>query len=301
MPIAPAEVISRLRGAYTATVTPFKDGEFDSATYRDLVEFQISSGIDGLVPVGTTGECPTLTFKEHVEVVRTCVEVARGRVPVLAGSGANSTKEAIELSLAAREVGADGLLVVAPYYNRPTQRGLAAHYQAILERVKMPLVVYNIPSRTGVNVEPETLAIMAKSGNLAGIKEAAGKTDQVCHILEVMGSDFAVLSGDDSLTLPFMSVGGRGVISTISNVVPKEMADMVRTCLAGNYAEALVLHRRLYPLMKGLFVESNPGPLKAAMGMLGMCSSELRLPMAPPVDESMVKIREALAKCGFKV
>lgn len=301
MPLPSAELTSRLRGVYTATVTPFENGEFDEAAYRKLVEFQIDRGVDGLVPVGTTGECPTLSFEEHIRVIRVCVETARGRVPVVAGTGANSTSEALELSHAAKDAGADGLLVVAPYYNRPTQRGLTLHFRALLEQVRMPLVLYNIPVRTGVKVEPETMAAIAEAGNLAGVKEAAGSCDDVCRIIEVMGPDFPVMSGDDSLTLPFMAVGARGVVSTSSNVVPGEMGDMVRAFAEGRAAEALALHRKLYPLMRGLFIESNPGPVKYAMSLLGMCSGELRLPMAPPSDAAAAMIREALVKCGFEV
>jgi len=301
MALPPAEFTPRLRGTYTALVTPFKGGEVDEQGVRELVEFQIENGVDGLVPAGTTGESPTLTHAEHIRVIQVCVEAARGRVPILAGTGSNSTQEALDLSRSAKEVGADALLVVAPYYNRPSQRGLVLHYQAILEQVQLPLVVYNIPSRTGVNVEPETLGIIKKSGNLAGIKEAAGSTDQVSRMLEVLGAGFVVLSGDDSLALPFLSVGARGVISVVSNIVPKEMVGLVQAYLGGRHAEALELHRKLFPLMRALFIETNPAPVKTAMGLLGRCSGDLRLPLAPLTESNLARLRDALQSFGFKV
>jgi 4-hydroxy-tetrahydrodipicolinate synthase len=296
-----AGVAGRLRGAYTALVTPFRNGSVDESALRELVEFQIAGGINGLVPTGTTGESPTLTHPEHIRTIEVCVRAAAGRVPVLAGTGSNSTQEALDLGKAAKAAGADALLVVAPYYNRPTQRGLVLHYRAIVDQVGLPLVVYNIPSRTGVNVEPETLAQIAKGGGLAGVKEAAGSTDQVCRILEVCGTDFTVLSGDDSLTLPFLSVGARGVISVVSNLAPRETSDMVRAYLAGRHPEALALHRRLLPLIKALFIETNPVPVKTAMGLLGRCSGDLRLPLAPMEEGNEARLRRALEDFGFKV
>lgn len=301
MPLAAADVAARLRGTYTALATPFHHGAVDDARMRELVEAQIAAGVDGLVPVGTTGESPTLTFEEHIHVIGLTVAAARGRVPVLAGAGANSTEEALDLCRASRDVGADGLLVVAPYYNRPTQTGLRLHYEALMEHVDLPLVLYNIPSRTGVNVEPETMAALRESGRLAGVKEAAGSCDQVSRILEVCGREFPVLAGDDSLTLPFMAVGARGVISVASNVVPRETAAMVRAFLEGRTADALALHRRLFPLVKALFLETNPGPVKTAMGWLGLCEPGLRLPLAPMEEGNQAKLRKAMKTFGLPV
>jgi 4-hydroxy-tetrahydrodipicolinate synthase len=295
-----ADLKSRLRGVWTALPTPFKDGRVDDAALRGLVEFQIESGVDGLVPVGTTGESPTLSMEEHVAVIRLVVEAARGRRPVLAGAGANSTEEALHLCRAAKDAGADGLLVVAPYYNKPTQRGLALHYRALLEAVDLPLVAYNIPGRTGVNLEPETLAELATSPRLVGVKEAAGSCDQVSRILELCGADFAVLSGDDSLTLPFMAVGARGVISVVSNVAPVATAGMVRAFLEGRLDEARAAHARLFPLMKALFLESNPVPVKAALAMLGRCAPDVRLPLAPLHPANAEVLRAALRAAGIQ-
>jgi len=301
MSAAPSDTASRLKGAFTALVTPFKEGKVDEAALGEMVEFQVSSGIDGLVPVGTTGESPTLSYEEHNRVVRVVVEAARGRVPVLAGTGANSTREALELSREAERAGADALLIVSPYYNRPTQRGLEMHFAAILDAVKIPVVAYNIPSRTGVNIEPETMAALARHPRFVGDKEAAGSTDQASRILELCGPDFILLSGDDSMTLPFMSVGGRGVISVVSNIVPAETVAMVRAFAAGRTAEALAMHRRLFPLVKAVFVETNPVPIKTALGILGRCSPELRLPMAPMEPSNAEKLKAAMRAFGLKV
>ncbi len=292
---------ARLRGVYTALVTPFRNGAIDEECFLRLVEAQVEAGVDGVVPAGTTGESPTLNVAEHVKVISLCVKAAAGRTVVLAGTGANSTQEAYELSAAAKEAGADGLLVVAPYYNKPTQRGLLKHYESVLERVDLPLVVYNIPGRTGVNVEPETLAELASSPRLAGIKEAAGSPDQVSRILALCGSDFPVLSGDDSLTLPFMAVGARGVISVASNIAPKEVCAMVRAFLDGSPAQAIALHRRLFPLFRALFTETNPIPVKTALGFLGACSPEMRLPMVSMEKGNAEKLRCTMKEFGFKV
>ncbi len=295
------EFVKRLKGVYTALATPFKDGSVDGAGLRRLIEFQIEGGVDGLVPVGTTGESPTLSHREHIEVVKICAAAAKGRVPILAGTGSNSTQEAVELSEAARTAGADGLLVVAPYYNKPTQNGLLGHYRAIMERVDLPLVLYNIQSRTGINVEPDTMGELAGNERFVGVKEASGSPDQVSRIMAACGHDFAVLSGDDSLTLPFMAVGARGVISVASNIAPKEICAMVRAFADGNPREALALHRRLFPLCRALFIESNPIPVKTALGLLGLCSPDLRLPLAPMAEGNLDKLKGALRDFGFKV
>jgi 4-hydroxy-tetrahydrodipicolinate synthase len=299
MPLPPADLVRRLRGTWTALVTPFRGADVDEDAYRRLVEFQVAGGVEGLVAMGTTGESPTLSFKEHVRVVELAVAAAAGRMPVLAGSGANSTSEALELCLACRQAGADGLLVVAPYYNRPTQRGLRLHYEALMRDVDLPFVLYNIPGRTGVNLLPETVAALKPTGRLAGIKEAAGDADQVSRLIELLGPAFPVLSGDDSLTLPFMAVGAVGVISTVSNLVPREMSDMVRAFLAGHPAEARSLHARLFPLVKAVFLESNPAGIKTALGIAGRCAPEMRLPMAPMEPGNVEKLRAAMRTFGL--
>jgi len=290
---------ARLRGAYTALVTPFRNGEVDERALRELIEFQIASGIDGLVPVGTTGESPTLTPEEHVRTIQITVDAARKRVPVLAGAGSNSTAEALHFCLASKEAGADGVLVVAPYYNRPSQKGMLLHFQALLDAVDLPLVLYNIPSRTGVNVEPETIGRLRANRRFAGVKEAAGSCDQVSRILELCGPDFPVLSGDDSMTLPFMSVGAVGVISVVSNVLPKDTVAMVHAQLEGRPAAALELHRRLFPFMRALFVETNPVPVKTALGLLGKCDPGVRPPLAPLEESGLARLKAAMKACGL--
>jgi len=295
-----AQMKQRLRGVYTALITPFRDGAVDEKCLRDLVEIQVASGVDGLVPAGTTGESPTLSHEENVRVIRVCVEAAKGRLPVLAGTGSNSTSEALDLSRRARDAGADGLLVVAPYYNRPTQRGLILHYEAIMREVDLPLVLYNIPGRTGVNVEPETIFALKRTGNLAGVKEASGLADQVSKIVELCGPDLSVLSGDDSLTLPFMAVGAVGVISVVSNVAPRETHDMVRAWRDGRRDDAMALHRRLFPLVKALFSETNPVPVKTALSMMGKCLPDLRLPLAAMEEGNAARLLSAMRAFGLK-
>ena len=296
-----SEFRGRLKGSFTALVTPFSGGKLDEGKVRELAEFQISKGTSGLVPCGTTGESPTLTREERHRVVRICVDAARGRVPVLAGAGTNSTANTVELCRSAVDAGADALLVVAPYYNRPTQRGLFGHFRVVCESVDRPVVIYNIPSRTGVNVEPGTMALLNSLGGLAGVKESAGSTDQVTGILKECGPDFVVMCGDDTLTLPFLSVGAKGVISVVANIAPAETAAMVRAFLEGRVSEAFDVHNRLFDLTKALFIETNPGPVKTAMGILGMCGDELRLPLAAPEEVSVVKLRKAMQKFGFDV
>ncbi len=297
----PADFAARLRGAWTALITPFKNGAVDERALRDLVEAQITAGIDGLVPVGTTGESPTLDPAEHIRVIKIVVEAAKHRVPVLAGTGANATAEALHLSKAARDAGADGLLVVAPYYNRPSQQGLLLHYQVLLESVDLPLVMYNIPGRTGVNVEPETMAQLRASPRFVGVKESAGSPDQVSRIVELCGPGFRVMSGDDTLTLPFMSVGAVGVISVLSNVMPGEVARLCRLFSEGKPAEARQLHAALFPLTKALFVETNPVPVKTALALLGRCEAFVRPPLAPLEPASLEKLKSAMRGAGLKV
>lgn len=291
-----------LEGSFTAMVTPFAGDGLDEPRLQAHVEFQIANGTAGLVPTGTTGESPTLSPREHLRVIELTVQAARGRLPVIAGTGANSTAEALELSLEAERLGADALLIVAPYYNRPTQRGLLLHYEKLLGATKLPVILYNIPGRTGVTVEPETMAKLRRShANLAGVKEAGGNPDVVSRIFELCGDGLAILSGDDSLTLPFMAVGATGVISVVSNIAPRETADMVRAYRSGDLVTAVRLHRRLFPLVKALFKETSPGPIKAAMGLLGMGPDALRLPLAPIDDANREHLRAALRAFGFKV
>jgi len=290
----------KLRGAYTAMVTPFNaKGELDEDGLRKNVNFQIKHGINGLVPVGTTGECATLNYEEHERAIEVTVDAAKGRVPVLAGTGSNSTKEAIMLTRYAREVGADGTLQVTPYYNKPTQRGLYEHFKQIAEAVDLPMVLYNVPSRTGVNIEAETLAKLAKVKNIVGIKEASGNLEQVMRMIKLTGENFAVISGEDSLTFPIMALGGMGAISVASNVVPEKVARIVNAFLDGDLATSRNLHYELLPLFKAMFIETNPGPVKAAMNMLHMPAGPLRLPLVEMAPENKEKLRKVLVEIGL--
>ncbi|MEM2907653.1 MAG: 4-hydroxy-tetrahydrodipicolinate synthase [Candidatus Hadarchaeales archaeon] len=289
------------KGAYTAMVTPFDEkGEVDEEGLRANVEFQIRKGIHGLVPVGTTGECATLSYEEHKRVIEITVDAAKGRVPVLAGTGSNSTWEAIMLTEHAKEVGADGALLVAPYYNKPTQRGLYEHFKKIAETVDIPQVLYNIPSRTGVNIEPETMAKLAELKNVVGVKEASGSLDQVMRIIQLTsGKEFFVTSGEDSLTFPILALGGIGVISVASNLVPDRVAGMVDAFFEGRLEEARRIHYELMPLFKALFIETNPSPVKAAMEMMGMPAGKPRLPLVELQPENREKLRRVLMDMGL--
>ena len=278
--------MKRLRqftGSYTALVTPFRRGAVAFDELRKLVEFQIKSGIDGLVPVGTTGESPTVTHEEHLDLIRCTIAAARGRVPVIAGTGSNSTHEAIVMTKVAAEAGADGMLLVAPYYNRPTQEGLFRHFSALADVTDKPLVLYSIPGRCGVEISVSVIErLRAKYPHVAHVKEAGGSVDRVDQIVQALGDSVTVLSGDDSLTLPFMAVGAKGVISVVSNYFPREVTKLAALALAGEYAKARALHRRLYPLFKTFFIESNPSPIKFAMARAGLIGSdEVRLPLCP--------------------
>jgi len=265
-------------GSLVALVTPFADGAVDYETLRELVDFQVKSGTDGIVPVGTTGECPTLTHEEHKEVIKVVVEAVAGRVPVIAGTGSNSTQEAIDLTRFAREVGADGSLQVLPYYNKPTQEGMYQHFAAIAEAVDIPIVIYNIPGRCGVNMEARTVAKLAELDNIVAIKEASGQLDQVSEI--ALSCNLTILSGDDSLTLPIASVGGKGVISVVANIIPTDVKAMTDAILEGDFAAARQWHNKLFPLSKAMLsLATNPIPIKSAMSLLQMCSEEMRLPM----------------------
>lgn len=266
-------------GSLVATVTPFKNGKLDERAFGDLIEWQIKSGTDGIVPCGTTGESATLTHEEHHRVVKLSVEVAKRRVPVIAGTGSNSTDEAISLTKHAKEAGADGALLITPYYNKPTQEGLYRHYKAVAEAVEIPQILYNIPGRTGVNMLPATVARLAVMKNIVGIKEGSGSVQQASEIAQTCGDRLTVLAGDDALTLPMMAVGAKGVITVTANVMPKEMAQLVAFFKAGQIDEARQLHFKLSPLFAALFYETNPIPVKEALGMMGKIDPELRLPL----------------------
>lgn len=287
-------------GSMVALVTPFKDGRVDEIKLRELVEFHVKHGTDGLVPCGTTGESPTLTHDEHKRVVEVVIEAAAGRLPVIAGTGSNCTAEAIDLTRHAERAGAQAALVVNPYYNRPTQEGLYRHFRAVADAVSLPIFVYNIQSRTAVNVETETLARLRRDcPNIVGVKEASGSLDQMSQVVAACGPDFIVLSGDDNLTLPLMAVGGRGVISVIANVVPREVAEMTHAALDGDFKRARELHYRLFPLAKAAFLETNPIPIKEAMAMLGMIEPEFRLPLCRMSEANRERLRAVLRQFGL--
>lgn len=282
-------------------VTPFdKEGKVDEEGLRENVRFQIKRGIHGLVPVGTTGECATLSYEEHNRVVEIVVDVAKGKVPVLAGTGSNSTWEAIMLTQHAKEVGVDGALLVIPYYNKPTQAGLYAHFKKLAEEVDLPQVIYNIPSRTGVNMIPDTMAKLAKLKNIVGVKEASGDLKQIARIIELTRSeDFSVTSGDDSLTLETMKLGGVGVISVASNLVPDKVAELVNSFRSGDVKRAERINTELASLCKTLFIETNPGPVKMAMNWMGMAAGGLRLPLVELEPENQEKLRKVLIDMGL--
>jgi len=284
-------------GSYTALVTPFRRGAVAYDELKKLVEFQIKGGIDGLVPVGTTGESPTVTHEEHLEVIRCTIEAVRGRVPVIAGTGSNSTHEAVEMTKAADAAGADGMLLVAPYYNRPTQEGLFQHFARIAEETDKPIVLYSIPGRCGIEISVGVIErLRAKFPHVAHIKEAGGSVDRVDQIIQAMGDSVTVLSGDDSLTLPFMAVGAKGVISVVSNYFPREVTKLTALALAGDYAKARALHRKLYPVFKAFFIESNPAPMKLALARAGRISSEeVRSPLCSLSEASRKTLLAAIA------
>jgi 4-hydroxy-tetrahydrodipicolinate synthase len=281
-------------GAFSAIITPFRDGAVDEAALRELVEWQIQSGVDGLVACGSTGESATLTHSEHDQVVKLVVDYARRRVPVLAGTGSNSTAEAIRLTAFAREVRADGALLISPYYNKPTQEGIFKHYKMIAANVDLPLIVYNIPGRTASNILPETFAKLCDVKQIVGIKEASGSMDQVSDILRLCGDRLTILSGDDSTTLPFMAIGAKGVIATITNVMPREMHELAAAALKGDFARARQIHFAMLPLMRALFVETNPIPVKQACAFMGKCANELRLPLIPMSPEPAERLRSVM-------
>ena len=281
-------------GAFTALITPFKNGEVDVEALEGLVEFQIRQGIDGLVPCGTTGETPALSESEDRLVVETVVRVAEGRVPVVAGTGSNSTDMAIKYTKMAEKAGADGSLQVAPYYNKPTQEGLFRHFAAIAENTSLPLILYNIPGRTSVTISPETMARLAEIPNIVGVKDSTLSMNMISDVKHLCGEDFDVLSGDDPMTLPLMSLGGTGVISVASNVAPAAVSEMVGALNSGDFERGRELHYELLPLFRALFVETNPIPVKAAASLLGLCSDEMRLPLVPMSGENLRRLQKVV-------
>jgi len=305
------------KGSIVAIVTPFSakgarlpDGQgsasggknlvVDEKKLRDLIEFHIKNGTSGIVPCGTTGESATLSFQEHDRVIEITIEQVKKRIPVIAGTGSNATSEAIMLTKHAAKAGADASLQVSPYYNRPTQKGLYEHFKAIAESVDIPIILYNIASRTGVNIEPETVAKLARDcKTIVGVKEASGNLDQMSRIKQLCGQKFDLISGDDSLTLPILSIGGTGIISVVANIVPKDVASLVSEFEKGDIAGAQAMHYKLLPLIKAIFIETNPIPVKTAMGLLGMCEPDLRLPMCPMLPENLEKLKQALRDYGL--
>jgi 4-hydroxy-tetrahydrodipicolinate synthase len=287
------------RGAITALVTPFRDGQLDEEAFRQLIDWQIRQGVHGIVPCGTTGESATLSHGEHNRVIDIAVEEARGRVPVIAGTGSNSTAEAVRLTRHAKDAGAQAALLITPYYNKPTQEGLYQHYRKVAEEAKFPIILYNVPGRTGVNLLPETVARLAEIPEVVGVKEATGDMKQASDVLEKCGDRLSVLSGDDFTAFPLLCLGGRGVISVVSNPAPADMARMVDAHDAGDLALARALHYKTQPLARALFLETNPLPAKTALAMMGRMAEEFRLPLCPMHEGNRQKLRQALADYGL--
>ena len=284
-------------GCLVALVTPFKEGGVDYAELRNLVDWHLEQGTDGLVPCGTTGESPTLSFEEHEKVIVTVVEQVGGRIPVVAGTGSNNTAEALRLTRFAKDAGADGALMITPYYDKPTQEGMYRHFQAVAEKVDIPIVLYNVPGRTGVNLAPETVARLAEAPNIVAVKEASGSLDQATAIASLC--NITILSGDDSLTLPLLSVGGTGVISVVGNIVPRDMKAMIEAFQSGHLERARRLHLKLFPLCRAMFLETNPIPVNTAMKMLGRTTGEVRLPLCEMVEANQAALRQALTDYGL--
>ena len=290
---------TRFRGSFTALVTPFKNGAIDEKAFRDLVDWQIAEGTNGLVPVGTTGESPTLSHKEHNEVVEWCVEQARGRVPVIAGAGSNSTAEAVELARHAESAGANAVLVVTPYYNKPTQEGLYQHFKAVNDAIGIPIIIYNIPSRSVIDMSVDTMKRLYELEHIAGVKDATANMVRVSQQRAQLGPEFTQLSGEDATALGFMAHGGHGCISVTSNVAPRACAEFQGACLRGDYAAALALQDKLMPLHQNLFIETNPSPAKYALSVLGKCTDTVRLPMVTLSDKSKTAVRGAMVHAGL--
>jgi 4-hydroxy-tetrahydrodipicolinate synthase len=286
-------------GTLTALITPFRNGAVDEAALREMIERQIEAGIDGLVPCGSTGESATLSYAEHHRVIEITIEAAARRVPVIAGTGSNSTREAIDITQHAKNAGADGALLLSPYYNKPTQEGIFQHYAAVARETGLPLVVYNIPGRTASNIAPSTIARLARIENIVGVKESSGDLDQIAHVVASCPDDFTVVSGDDALTLPLLAVGGKGVISTTSNIAPRDISQIVRRFRAGDHKGALEVHQRLLPLFDALFCETNPIPVKAAAAALGWCDGEIRLPLTPITAPNLERLKVVMKDLGI--
>src|SRR5256885_11713886 len=281
-------------GCMTALIAPFAGGDVDDRAVADLIEAQIAGGVHGVVPCGSTGEAATLTHDEHIAIVREVVRLVRGRVPVIAGTGSNSTAEAIRLTRAAEEAGADGALLISPYYNKPTQEGIYRHYAAVAEATRLPIILHNIPGRTAYNMAPETICRLSRIGNIVGVKEASGSLAQVLEIIEASGPDFAVYSGDDILTLPIMAVGGKGVIAVTANLVPREFAELAETLLAGDLDRSRGLMHPLLPLVHAMSLEVNPIPVKTALALMGQCAEEVRLPLTCASATTRAKLETVL-------
>jgi 4-hydroxy-tetrahydrodipicolinate synthase len=286
-------------GAFTALVTPFKDGKIDERALRRLVEFQIEKGINGLVPCGTTGESATLSHEEHNRVIDITIETSKGKVPVIAGTGSNSTAETLTLTKHAQQAGADAALLITPYYNKPTQNGLYEHYKKVAEEVDLPLVVYNVPGRTGLNMLPETVARLSEIKNIIGIKEATGNLKQVSDVIEYSREGFCVLSGDDFTTFPLLALGGHGVISVSSNIAPGDVSEMCTLFFSGKLEESRRMHYKLEKLNRALFIETNPIPVKTALSIMGMMSEEFRLPLAKMAEGNRAKVKQAIGSYGL--
>jgi 4-hydroxy-tetrahydrodipicolinate synthase len=286
-------------GSMVALVTPFKDGKVDWPSLEGLVEFHINNGTNGIVPCGTTGESATLDPKEHHEVIERVIKAVNKRVPVIAGTGSNSTAEAVALTRGAEKAGADGALMISPYYNRPTQEGIYQHYKEVASAVGIPIVIYNIPGRTGSKIEPETLARLSEIKNVAGVKEATGSVDQAIDVIRLCGDNLAVYSGEDSLTFSLMALGGKGVISTVANVAPKDMSQLTDACLKGNWEKGRQLQFKLIPLIHAVFLETNPIPIKTALSLMGKCTGELRLPLTPMSDGNFKKLKQSMTDFGL--
>jgi len=287
------------QGSIVAIITPFKDGKIDEKAFGDLIEFHITNGTDGIVPCGTTGESATLSHEEHNRLVRLSVEAAGGRVPVIAGTGSNSTEEAIYLTRYAKECGADAALLITPYYNKPTQEGLYRHFKEIAREVEIPLIPYNVPGRTGVNLLPSTIARLAEIENIVAVKEASGSMTQVCEIYRLCGERMAILSGEDAINFPILAAGGKGMISVTANIVPKKMADMWDAFHRGEITRARDIHYEIFDLHQILFIETNPIPVKTALAMMGRCTEEMRLPLCPMSEGNREKLRQVLKGYGL--
>ena len=286
-------------GSMVALVTPFKNGQVDWPSLEKLIEFHLQSGTNGIVPCGTTGESATLSHQEHDDVVKAVIKSVLKRVPVIAGTGSNSTDEAVRLTREAEKSGADGALMISPYYNRPTQEGIYQHYKKVAGEVGIPIIVYNIPGRTGSKIEPETLARLAEIKNIAGVKEATGSVDQAIDVIRLCGDRLAVYSGEDSLIFSLMALGGKGVISTVANVAPKETAELTTACLMGNWEKGRELQLQLIPLVRSLFIETNPIPVKTALSLMGKCRGDLRLPLTPMAENNQSKLMQAMRDFGL--